>query len=90
VLAGFTAPTRAAYPRVTVDTIIVPWSQADGLADDIARLWPVKDRWTALDLAIVAALAGPDADRHLWDAPRQWRTESPEALIAPFCSFWWD
>jgi hypothetical protein len=55
---------------VRVDTIIVPVAQADDLANEIARLWPVdRGACNALDLAIVEGLAATDATRHLWEAP---------------------
>jgi hypothetical protein len=47
-----------------VDAIIVPASQADDLANQIARLWPVDHgACTALDLAIVEGLAAADSTR---------------------------
>ena len=95
VLAGFVAPAGPASPRMRVDAIIVPVAQADGLADEIARLWPVEHgACTALDLAIVEGLATIDATRHLWDAPGSeficWRADVRDWLGATFCSFWWD
>jgi hypothetical protein len=57
VLAGFVAPRGPASPRMRVDAIIVPCSQAEDLATEIARLWPVEDNGTALDLAVVEGLA---------------------------------
>lgn len=91
-LAGFVAP---ASPRMRVDAIIVPVSQADDLANEIARLWPVDHgACTALDLAIVEGLATAGATRHLWDAPGSefgsWRADVRDWLGAAFCSFWWD
>jgi hypothetical protein len=56
-LAGFVAPAGPASPRMRVDAIIVPCPQAEDLADQIARVWPVDDGGTALDLAVVE---GPD------------------------------
>lgn len=95
VLAGFLAPADLAGPRMRVDAIIVPISQADDLADEIARLWPVDHgACTALDLAIVEGLAAANATRHLWDAPgsefASWRADVRDWLGAAFCSFWWD
>jgi hypothetical protein len=95
VLAGFVAPAGPASPRMRVDAIIVPVSQADDLADEIARLWPVDHgACTALDLAIVEGLATAGATRHLWDAPgsefASWRADVHDWLDAAFCSFWWD
>jgi hypothetical protein len=95
VLAGFVAPAGPASPRMRVDAIIVPVSQADDLADEIAKLWPVdQDACTALDLAIVEGLAATGATRHLWDAPGSefvsWRADVSDWLGAAFCSFWWD
>ena len=52
-LAGFAAPARPASPRVRVDSIIVPSSEALGLAREIARLWPVDGGRSALDVAMV-------------------------------------
>lgn len=95
VLAGFVEPAGPASPRIRVDAIIVPVSQADDLANEIARLWPVDHRaCTALDLAIVEGLATAGATRHLWDAPGSefvsWRADVRDWLGAAFCSFWWD
>ena len=95
VLAGFVAPAGPASPRMRVDAIIVPVAQADSLADQIARLWPVDHgACTALGLAIVEGLATADATRHLWDAPgsefASWRAAVRDWLGAAFCSFWWD
>lgn len=93
VLAGFVAPAGPASPRMRVDAIIVPRSQADSLADEIARLWPVDDGHTALDIALVEAFAGMDAERPLWAAPAaEFRAERADRdwLGAAFCSFWWD
>jgi hypothetical protein len=80
---------------VLADAIIVPVAQADDLAKEIARLWPVDHgACTALDLAIVEGLATSDATRHLWDAPgsefASWRADVRDWLGAAFCSFWWD
>ncbi len=95
VLTGFVAPAEPAGPRMRVDAVIVTVSQADDLADEIARLWPVDHgNSTALDLAIVEGLATTDATRHLWEAPgsefRPWRADVRDWLGAPVCSFWWD
>jgi hypothetical protein len=95
VLAGFVAPAGPASPRMRVDAIIVPVVQADSLASEIARLWPVDHgAYTALDLAIVEGLPAADATRHLWDAPgsefASWRADVRDWLGATFCSFWWD
>ena len=49
-LAGFVAPKGPESPRMRVDAIIVPSSQAGDLAAQIARLWPVEGYGTALDL----------------------------------------
>jgi hypothetical protein len=94
-LAGFVAPAGPASPRMRVDAIIVPVSQADDLANEIARLWPVDHgACTALDLAVVEGLAAARATRHLWDAPGSefgpWRADVRDWLGAAFCSFWWD
>jgi hypothetical protein len=59
----------AGQPADAVDAIIVPCSQAEDLAAEIARLWPVEGYGTALDLAAVEGLARADAARHEWDAP---------------------
>jgi hypothetical protein len=48
VQAGFVAPLEFASPRIQVDAIIVQVSQADDLANEIARLGPV-DLGTALE-----------------------------------------
>ena len=69
VLAGYTAPADPDGPRMRVDAIIVPASQAQGLADEIASLWPIDWGGTALDLAVVEGLATMAADRVLWAAP---------------------
>jgi hypothetical protein len=94
VLAGFVAPEGPGSPRMRVDAIIVPCSQAEDLAGEIARLWPVEYCGTALDLAVVEGLASADASRHEWDAPGSeflpWRAGTEEWLGAAFCSFWWD
>jgi hypothetical protein len=94
VLAGFVAPQGPASPRMRVDAIIVPCSQAEDLARDIARLWPVEDGGTALDLAVVEGLSSVTATRHDWDAPGfeflDWRTGADDWLGSEFCSFWWD
>jgi hypothetical protein len=77
-----------------VDAIIVPCSQAVDLAEEIAKLWPVEDYGTALDLAAVEGLVTADAGRHEWDAPGHefldWRARAQDWLGAEFCSFWWD
>jgi hypothetical protein len=94
VLAGFVAPRGPASPRMRVDAIIVPCSQAEDLATEIARLWPVEDYGSALDLALVEGLAHVDAGRHLWEAPGSdflsWHASTRDWLGAMFCSFWWD
>jgi hypothetical protein len=93
-LAGFVAPAGPASPRMRVDAIIVPSPQAEDLADQIARLWPVDGGGTALDLAVVEGLVGMKAQRPLWAAPgselRPWRADTRDWLDAAFCSFWWD
>ena len=94
VLAGFAAPKGPASPRMRVDAIIVPSAQAEDLASEIARLWPVEGYGTALDLADVEGLASTKAGRHLWVAPGyeflSWCASTRGLLDAPFCSFWWD
>jgi hypothetical protein len=94
VLAGFVAPKGPCSPRMRVDAIIVPCSQAVDLAEEIAKLWPVEDYGTALDLAAVEGLVTADAGRHEWDAPGHefldWRARAQDWLGAEFCSFWWD
>ena len=94
VLAGFVAPTGPDSPRMRVDAIIVPCSQADDLADQIASHWPVDGYGTALDLAVVEGLATVNADRPVWAATgyefRPWRAGADDWLGAAFCSFWWD
>lgn len=94
VLAGFVAPKGPASPRMRVDAIIVPCAQAEELAGEIGRLWPVEDGGTALDLALVEGFASMDAERHLWEAPgsefRPGSANPRDWLGAAFCSFWWD
>jgi|HubBroStandDraft_6_1064221.scaffolds.fasta_scaffold829751_1 hypothetical protein len=98
VLAGFVAPKGPGSPRMRVDAIIVPCSQAEDLAAEIARLWPVEDYGTALgtalDLAIVEGLVKVTATRHEWDASGSefltWRARADGWLGAEYCSFWWD
>jgi hypothetical protein len=94
VLAGFVAAAGPDSPRMRVDAIIVPCSQADDLADQIASQWPVDGYGTALDLAVVEGLATVNADRPVWAATgyefRPWRAATDEWLGAAFCSFWWD
>jgi hypothetical protein len=93
-LAGFVSPKGPFSPRMRVDAIIVPSSHVEDLASEIARLWPVEEGGTALDLALVEGLASADATRHLWQAggsdfaPGQ--PDSADWLGATFCSFWWD
>lgn len=92
-LAGFAAPKGPCSPRMRVDAIIVSCSQAEDLAREIARLWPVED-YTALDLAVLEGLASADADRRLWGLPGSeflsWRADRDDWLGATHCSFWWD
>lgn len=94
VLAGFTAPKGPFSPRMRVDAIIVPCPQAEDLAREITRLWPVEDYGTALDLAVLEGLASMDADRHLWGMSGaellSWRASTDDWLGATFCSLWWD
>lgn len=94
MLAGFVAPRGPASPRMRVDAIIVPCSQAEDLATDIARLWPVEGYGNALSLAVVEGFARMDADRHLWGVPGSeflpWRASTRDWLGATLCSFWWD
>lgn len=93
VLAGFAAPAGPASPRMNVDAIIVPSEQAVGLAEDVAKLWPLDDRGTALDLAIVEGLAQAGATQRMWGCPGPeflaWR-DGGDWRDAAFCSFWWD
>jgi len=93
-LAGFVAPKGPESPRMRVDAIIVPSSQAEDLAAQIARLWPVEGYGTALDLAVVEGLASRDADHRQWEesGPEflSWRADTDDWLGAAFCSFWWD
>jgi hypothetical protein len=94
VLAGFAAPGDPDGPRMRVDAIVVPCEQAEDLAREIAKLWPVEDCGTALDLAVVEGLAVPEAQRHEWEASGSefldWRAGADDWLGAPYCSFWWD
>jgi hypothetical protein len=93
-LAGFVAPKGPESPRMRVDAIIVPSSQAEDLAAQIARQWPVEGYGTALDLAVVEGLASRDADHWQWEefGPEflSWRADTDDWLGAAFCSFWWD
>ena len=94
VLAGFVATEGPDSPRLRVDAIIVPCSQADDLANQIASQWPVDGYGTALDLAVVEGFATANADRPVWAATgyefRPWRAGTDDWLGASFCSFWWD
>lgn len=94
MLAGFVAPAGPASPRMRVDAITVPSSQAEDLADQIARLWPVDGYGTAFDLAVVEGFASRDAERPVWAATgyefHPWRAITQDWLGAAFCSFWWD
>ena len=47
----------------------MPCSQAEDLANEIARLWPVEGYGTALDLALVEGFASMGAVRHEWEVP---------------------
>jgi len=94
VLAGFVAPRGPDSPRMSVDAIIVPCSQAEELAGEIAGRWPVEGYGTALDLAEVEGLTRSNASRREWHAPGweflSWRADTQDWLGAEFCSFWWD
>jgi hypothetical protein len=94
VLAGFAAPRGPCSPRMRVDAIIVPCPQAEDLAKEIARQWPVEGYGTALDFALLEGLASMDANRHLWgmSGPEflSWRADADDWLGAAFCSLWWD
>ncbi len=94
MLAGFVAPKDHFGPRMRVDAIIVPCPQAEDLAREIGRLWPVEDYGTALDLALIEGLARADANRHLWEASGpefiSWRASTDDWLGATLCSIWWD
>jgi hypothetical protein len=94
VLAGFVAPAGPPAPRMRVDAIIVPCSQAEDLAGEIARLWPIDGYGTSLDLAVMEGFASMDAGRPLWAATgsefRPWRASTDDWLGAAFCRFWWD
>jgi len=94
VLAGFAAPKGPDSPRMRVDAVVVPCSQAEDLAAEIARLWPVEGYGTALDLAEVEGLKRSNASRREWNAPGgeflAWRAGTQDWLGAEFCSFWWD
>jgi hypothetical protein len=94
VLAGFVAPAGPASLRMRVDAIIVPCSQAEDLAGEIVRLWPVDGYGTSLDLTVMEGFASMDAGRPLWVATgsefRPWRASTDDGLGAAFCSFWWD
>ncbi|HEY5985872.1 MAG TPA: hypothetical protein VIV12_05725, partial [Streptosporangiaceae bacterium] len=61
---------------------------------EIAKLWPLGDGGTALDLAFVEGFASRDADRRLWGMPGSqfaaWHADDGDWLGAAFCSFWWD
>jgi hypothetical protein len=94
VLAGFVEPNGPANPRLRVDAIIVPCSQAEDLAEQIASQWPVDGYGTALDLAVVEGFASMNAERPVWAATgyefHPWRASTRDWLGAAFCSFWWD
>jgi hypothetical protein len=94
VLAGFVAPGGPVSRRMRVDAITVPCSQAEDLADQIARQWPADGYGTALDLAVVEGFATMDSPRPVWAATgyefRPWRAGTDDWLGAAFCSFWWD
>ena len=97
MLAGFVAPAGPASPRMRVDAITVPCSQAPGLAGEIAALWPLDDGGTALDLAVVEGFASINASRRVWGMPgpqfAAWRAgdaDDADWLGAAYCSFWWD
>ena len=93
-LAGFVVPAGPASPRMRIDAIIVPCSQAEDLADQIARQWPVDGYGTALDLAVVEGFASRGGERPVWAATGYefcpWRASTQDWLGAAFCSFWWD
>lgn len=93
-LAGSSRRKGPGSPRMRVDALIVPSSQAEDLASRIARLWPVEGYRTALDLAAVEGLASRDADHRQWEEPGpeflSWRADTDDWLGAAFCSFWWD
>jgi hypothetical protein len=93
-LAGFVAPRGPFSPRMRVDAIIVPVAQVRDLAAEIAKLWPVEEGGTALDLAVVEGLESAGAELRLWQADGSefapGSADSDEWLGATFCSFWWD
>jgi hypothetical protein len=96
VLAGFAAPARDVSPRVRVDAIVVPSSEAMGLARTIATSWPIDGyRLNAPDIAVVEGFSRLDT----CDRSRLWGVMGSEfiawqpgdlCLGAPYCSFWWD
>ena len=94
MLAGFVVPAGPASPRMRIDAIIVPCSQAEDLADQIALQWPVDGYGTALDLAVVEGFASRSAEGPVWAATGYefcpWRVSTQDWLGAAFCSFWWD
>jgi len=81
MLAGFVAPAGPASPRLRVDAIIVPCSQAEDLASQIAGQWKVDGYGTALDVAVVEGFASAKAERPLWAATgyefHPWRRSAP-------------
>jgi len=96
-LAGFVAPAGQEGPRLRVDMLIVPCSEAWNLADEIARLWPVEGyRLTALDIAAVEGYTSIQAGDSEWvwgadgDAFAASRDNGSGWLGATYCAFWWD
>jgi len=78
-----------------IDAIIVASSEASGLANEIARLWPFDGGLggSALDLAVVEGLTRMDASKCLWTAAgTDFAAWIPDAgfLGASYCSFRWD
>ena len=91
---GFVAPAGPASPRMRVDALIVPCSQAEDCAGEIARLWPLDGYGTSLDLAVMEGSASMTPGRPLWAATgsefRPWRASTDDWLGAAFCRLWWD
>ncbi len=69
-------------------------SQAEDLADELARLWPVDaTAWHSTSPSSRASPAGtPTVMSGERPAPKflPWRAGTRDWLGAAFCSFWWD
>jgi hypothetical protein len=94
-LAGFAGPARPVSPRLRIDSIIVPCSEALGLAREIAKLWPIDGGRSALDVAVVQGFPRLDASDYSW----RWTVGGKRlisvltdigCLDASYCGFRWD